>query len=649
MNAQEELKQTKKSLFDKEFYVRLIRIISSCLLMLIGYFWLNEARVGVYWNFAIMFITWVIVGYDVAYKAFKNLFSGHNPFDENFLMLLASIGAFCLRFFGVESNEFLEAVMVMLLFQIGEMFEDVATKRSHDAITNAVALRAPFAHLVKDGYVKEVKPETLAVDDLVIVKVGEILPADGIIENGEGYVDLSSLTGEPVPVHKTVGEPVNSGTILRKGSFTVRVNKEYENSTVSKILKLVEDGTKSKTKADRFVDKFARIYTPIVVGLAILVAIIPPLFLGVSSMSVWEKWIYTSLSFLVISCPCAIVISVPLAYFAGLGLASKNGILIKGAGFFDQLNRLGLVVTDKTGTLTYGDFKVTKVAPAGIVEDEFLLDLKAAESRSNHPIASAIIGKEDVSSLAIKVKDYTEIAGEGISCTYEGKKLLSGNEKLLRNNGIDFTPSEDTGSIVYLAVDGRFAGYLVCSDVIREKSLKMVQGLKTFGVKTCMLTGDKEKTASMVARKLGLDEYHAELLPDEKVKILKSKINPKGEAVAYMGDGINDAPSITLADVGVAMGGVGSDLAIENADVVIMDDNPDKLVGSLKIAHATRNHVMFNIIAALVVKLSIMVCASVIEGFPLLVAVLGDTGLTLLLVLNSVSLLKSHCLRTNSK
>lgn len=637
-----------KGLFDKEFFVGLTRVLLSLALMLIGSFWLNESRVGLSWNLFIMLLAWAIVGYDVAYEAIKKLVTLKNPFDENFLMLIASIGAFSLRFFGPESNEFLEAVMVMLLFQVGEMFEHEATRRSHNAITNAVALRAPFAHLKKDGGLSDVKPSSLKPGDIVIVKVGEILPSDGVVEEGEGFIDLSSLTGESVPVRKKVGESVNSGTILRNGSLTVRVNKEYEDNTVSKILKLVEDGAKSKTKADRFVDRFAKIYTPIVVGLAIIVATIPPLFLGISSSVVWEKWIYTSLSFLVISCPCAIVISVPLAYFSGLGLSSKNGILIKGAGYFDQLNRLGLLVSDKTGTLTYGVFKVTKVAPIGLSPKEFLDYAMAAESRSSHPLASAVLDGADVSKIALEVKEYTEIAGQGISCYFKGHRLLAGNARLLDENGISFKESDEVGSIVYLSIDGLFAGYLVCSDVTRESSFKMVEGLRAFHIKTCLLSGDKKKSVLSLGATLGIDECHYELLPDEKVDILKSKLGQKDYSVAYIGDGINDAPSLALADIGVAMGGIGSDLAIENADVVIMDDDPSKLVSAIKIAHATRDRVIFNIVVALLVKVSIMALAIFLPGFPLLVAVLSDTGLTVLLVINSITLLKSHCLGKKS-
>jgi Cd2+/Zn2+-exporting ATPase len=631
--------EKKESILTKEFWIKIVRLVLSLTLMLLGYFLFSEERYGVWVNFAVMFTSWLIVSYDVIWASLIHIFKGKNPFDEDLLMIIASIGAFCLRLFGEGNNEFLEAVMVMFLFQVGEMFEDIATNRSKQAITSAVGLRALVAHLLKDKEVNDVKPEELAIGDLIIVKVGEILPADGVVINGSGYVDMSSLTGEPVPVLREVGGEVNSGTILRSGSLTIRVEEEYANNTVSKMIRLVEEGEKSKSQADKFVDKFSRVYTPIVVSLAFLLAIVPPLFLGISNGAIWESWIYRSLSFLVISCPCAIVISVPLAYFSGIGLASKNGIIIKGAAIFDSINSIKTLVSDKTGTLTYGVFKITKQKAIGLGNAEFLQYLKAAESRSCHPIASAILGKGDASLLAQEVSEYNEVAGKGVSCRYKGHHLLAGNDSLLNDNKVPFIPSREVGSIVYLAVDGVYAGYVVCNDVIRKESLDMVEGLHKNGIKICMLTGDKEKNAMAVASTLDIDEYHSELLPEEKTKLLKDKITPNHPSVAYVGDGINDAPSIALADVGYAMGGVGSDLAIQNADVVIMNDNPYKIVTSINVAKATRRVAYLDIIIALMVKLAVMLCAALIPGFPLLIAVISDTGLTMILVIFSISLL----------
>lgn len=632
-------KEEKEPLLNREFWIKIIRLSLSLILMLLGYFLFSEEKFGVWVNFGVMMTAWLIVSYDVIASSFIHIIRGKNPFDEDFLMVLASTGAFCLRLFGEGNNEFLEAVMVMFLFQVGEMFEDIATNRSKQAITSAVGLRAPIAHQKKEKEVVDVKPEDLRVGDLIIVKVGEILPADGVVVIGSGYLDMSSLTGEPVPVLREVGGEVSSGTILRSGSLTIRVEEEYANNTVSKMLRLVEEGSKSKSQADKFVDKFSRIYTPIVVSLALLLATVPPLFLGINNGGVWESWIYRSLSFLVISCPCAIVISVPLAYFSGIGLASKNGIIIKGAAIFDSINSIKTLVSDKTGTLTYGVFKITKQKAIGMENAEFLQYLKAAESRSTHPIASAILGKDDASFLANEVSEYNEVAGKGVECNYKGHHLLAGNESLLRDNKISFVPSSEVGSIVYLAVDRVYAGYLVCNDVIRKESLDMVEELHKNGIKICMLTGDKEKNALAVASTLDIDEYHSELLPEEKTKLLKEKITPSHPTVAYVGDGINDAPSIALADVGYAMGGVGSDLAIQNADVVIMNDNPYKIVTSLKVAKATRRVAYLDIIIALVIKVAVMLCAALVPGFPLLIAVISDTGLTMILVIFSISLL----------
>lgn len=634
-----EEEKESEAIFGKEFWIKIARLAASLVLMLVGFFLVNEENYGLWPNFAIMLAAFLIVGYDVLFEAVEGIFKEKNPFSEELLMTIATIGAFCIRFFGEEHNEFFEAVMVMFLFQVGELFEDIATAKSHKAITDAVGLRAKVAHKKEGDSIIDINPESLSINDLVLVKVGEILPADGLIEEGEGFLDMSSLTGESVPVKKKQGEEVASGTILKSGSLLIRVLKEYEDSTVRKIIKLMEDGAESKSKATRFVDKFAKIYTPIVVGLALIVAVVPPLFLGINDPLIWEKWIYTALSFLVISCPCAIVISVPLAYFAGIGLASRNGIIVKGAAVFDQLENLKTVVTDKTGTLTYGVFKITKKVPRGVTEEELLSYLKAAESRSTHPIASAIVGDSDLSEIAAKITSYDEIAGKGTKAVYDGKTIIAGNETLLKDEGIAFTPTNEIGSVVYVAVDKRYIGYVVCSDVIRKEALSVVEGLKKRDIHTCMLTGDKEANALAVSETLGIDEHHSELLPKDKTNLLQEKIAEKKGAVAFIGDGINDAPSISMADVGVAMGGIGSDLAIETADVVIMNDNPNKLVSALDISRKTRVQVLFNILFSILVKMTIMILALVIPEFPLLVAVLADTGLTMVLVLLTVTLL----------
>lgn len=627
----------------KEILINSIRLTIALALALLGLFYLNETNFGVWVNFVIMAIAWLIVGYDIVYKAFQSLIKEKNPFDENMLMFIASVGAFCLRLFGKDEseifgNEFFEAFMVAFLFQLGDIFEDLATDKSHEAITNAVGLRAKKASLLKDGNIVSVDPKELSIGDEILVKVGEIIPADGVILSGSGDVDMSSLTGEFNPVAKKEGDLVNSGTILKSGSLKVRVNKSYEDSTVSKIIALVEESSGAKSKADKFITKFARIYTPIVVAIALLIAFIPPLCIGMNSLETWKEWIRIGVSILVISCPCAVVVSVPLAYFAGIGLASKYGIIVKGGSYFDELNRLGVLVTDKTGTLTRGKFIVEEYHPEGISLDKFQEYMIAAESRSNHPIAKAIVGETNPAPYSEKISEYTEKAGYGEMLTYDGHTLLAGNEKLLRENHISFTKANEIGTIVYLAIDGKYAGYLLLNDEIKENSFKTIQDLHKMGVKSVMLTGDKKESALKVANELQIDEVHSELLPEDKTSLLKEKLTGE-KAVAYVGDGINDAPSIALADIGVAMGGAGSDLAVENANIVIMNDDVSKIVTAKKIAKATRNRAIFNVVASLLIKLAIAACSILIPSFPLMIAVFADTGVTLLMVASSVSLL----------
>lgn len=627
----------------KEILINSIRLSVALILAIVGLFYLNEANFGVWVNFVVMGIAWLIVGYDIVYKAFHSLIKEKNPFDENMLMLIASIGAFCLRLFGKDENEifgneFFEAFMVAFLFQLGDIFEDLATDKSHEAISNAIGLRAKKASLLKDGNILTVEPEDLSIGDEILVKVGEIIPADGVILSGSGDVDMSSLTGEFNPVAKKEGDLVNSGTILKSGSLKVRVNKSYEDSTVSKIIALVEESSGAKSKADKFITKFARIYTPIVVAIALLIAIIPPLCIGMNNLETWKEWIRIGVSILVISCPCAVVVSVPLAYFAGIGLASKYGIIVKGGSYFDELNRLGVLVTDKTGTLTRGKFIVEERHPEGISLEKFQEYIIAAESRSNHPIAKAIVGETNLAPYSEKISEYTEKAGYGEMLTYDGHTLLAGNEKLLRENHISFAKANEIGTIVYLAIDGKYAGYLLLNDEIKESSFKTIQDLHKMGVKSVMLTGDKKESALKVANELQIDEVHSELLPEDKTNLLKEKLTGE-KAVAYVGDGINDAPSIALADIGVAMGGAGSDLAVENANIVIMNDDVSKIVTAKKIAKVTRNRAIFNVVASLLIKLAIAACSILIPSFPLMIAVFADTGVTLLMVASSVSLL----------
>ncbi len=626
----------------KERIITIIRLVLGLTLSLLGLFWLNEANFGVWVNFTVMAVAWLLVGYDILYKAFRSLIHEKNPFDENMLMALASIGAFCLRLFGRDENElfgnsFFEAFMVVFLYQLGDIFEDLATDKSHQAITDAVGLRAKTATLLQDDQEKSVDPSSLKIGDIIRVKVGEIIPADGVITEGEGDIDMASLSGEFNPVFKHTGELVNAGTVLKTGSLTVQVNKSYEDSTVSKILKMVEESSETKSQADRFITRFSKIYTPCVLGIAVLVAVIPPLFLGINHPEVWKQWVRFAIELMVISCPCAIVVSVPLAYFAGIGLASKHGIVVKGATYFDALNRLGILVTDKTGTLTEGRFEVEAWHPEGD-PTRFEEYLAAAESRSNHPIAKAIVKGKDPSLWANKISHYSEKAGYGEILDYDGHHLLAGNRRLLAENGVEVPTITAVGTLVLLAVDGKYAGYALLNDKIKPEAKDTIATLHQMGIRTVMLTGDKKENAERVGKELGVDEVKAELLPNQKADALKTYLG-KDKAVAYVGDGINDAPSIRMADVGYAMGGAGSDMAIENADVVIMQDNLTKIVTSLKIAKATKHRAIFDVVAALTIKLAIALCALFIPQFPLLIAVFADTGTTLLMVAASVALL----------
>lgn len=617
----------------------LARVAVSLALTLLGVLLFTEDRYGLWVNLAIMAVAAIIVSYDVFMEAIETIFKEKNPFDEHVLMVVAVIGAFCLRLFGSEHNEFFEGVMVMMLYQVGEFFQDLAADKSKEAITKAIDLRDQKANVIlADGSFVKKTPEELSVGDVCLFKVGEKALCDGEVIEGEGEMDESSLTGEYLPVSKHVGSEIYSGTTLQSGSIKVRVSKEYKDSAVKKLLDLVENSAEKKGKTDRFITRFSRVYTPIVMGLALLVALIPPLFLGISDGAVWSRWIYAGLCFLVISCPCAIVISVPLAFFSGLGLAAKNGIVIKGGEYLDALNSLGYVCFDKTGTLTEGRLKVERIeTEKGVSKEDFMDYLLAAESRSNHPLARAIIGERDVSAYSNEISEYEEIAGFGVRLVYKGHKVVAGKLGLLKE-GVAEKERKLTGTIIEVAVDDKFLGFVELEDTIRPTSKDMVMGLRQMGVKSVLLSGDRVESVENVAKKLSLDEFHGGLHPEDKTKILQSKLNAKEGAVAFVGDGINDAPSIALSDVGVAMGAFGSDLAIENADVVLMDDDPAKIITAKKIARSTENRALFNIIVALISKVAAMVLSIAWAGFPLWLAVLLDSGMAVILVFSSLLL-----------
>lgn len=636
---EEEEERSKKTLI-----ILGVRIALSLTLALLGQFYFTESAFGLAVNLPIMIVAYLLVAYDVIWEGILCIFKEHEPFDEHLLMTVASLGAFALRFFGPEHNEAFEGVLVMLLYQVGEVFEDLAADKSREAIVSAIDLRDQKAKVNNGELVIEKTPEELLIGDKVVVGAGNKILCDAVVVSGFGSVDESSLTGESLPVNKTEGDAVFSGTILKEGSLVVSVTKEYKDSTVAKLLDLVENSSEKKSKATRFITRFARIYTPIVTGLALLVAIVPPLFLGISDGSVWSNWIFVALEFLIVSCPCAIVISVPLSYFAGLGLASKNGVVVKGAEYFDKVNELSIVCFDKTGTLTEGNFKVCEIHPVSISEEEFMTYLSAAEARSSHPIARAILAKSGYIEKEGDLLLYEEKSGYGIAANYQNHLLLAGKRKLLVENGIDCDEAPiSMGTATYLSCDGKYAGYVLLNDEIRPTSAKVAEGLKKQGIKTVLLSGDKKENVDSVAKSLGIDEAHGELLPIDKQEFIQGRIDEKKGSVAFVGDGINDAPSIVLADIGIAMGGLGSDVAVKNADVVLMQDDPEKLLTLINVAKKTKHRAIFNISFSLGVKVAIMILSVIAAStglftLPMWVTVLGDSGVALLAVLFSLLL-----------
>lgn len=630
------------SIFDRKFFIMAARIFASLICMVLGMV-LKDNFIA---SLIVCAVGVVICLYDILYKVIMSFIKLRNPLDMNLLLTISTVGVFTLSIlvhYGVlEAGSFdvdlADAVMVIALYQLGELFEHIATGKSKNAISNAVDLRADTANLITDNKVVEVKPETLKVGDKIIVRIGEIVPADGEIVDGQGTLDMSSLTGEPVPVDAMNGMNVLSGSILRSGSITVKVNKVFADSTISKILELVQSSGERKAKAEKFITKFARFYTPSVFGVGVLYTLI----YGLISKA-WTVAIFGGLAILVVSCPCAIVISVPLAYFAGIGLASKRGVVIKGANYLDSLCKIGTVFLDKTGTLTYGNFEVAEIVTKGVSEKEFMDALLAAESRSNHPIAKAICLHKNVSKIALNQKKYTEIAGLGVSTEYEGNSILAGNVDLLLNNKIKIEEVDVSGTAIYVAKNKKFIGYVVLKDVVRDKAKILIKKLSELGIKTVLLSGDKNSTVKEVAETVGITEYYAKLLPQDKTKFVEEAIAKRDEnhLVAFAGDGINDTPSIIRSDVGFAMGGIGSDMAVENADVVIMQDHPLKIYDSIVIAKKTRRVAIFNIIFSLLVKLTVitLILFNVIGDAGMAVAILADTGLTVLMTLNSLLLI----------
>ncbi|WP_432667230.1 heavy metal translocating P-type ATPase [Wukongibacter baidiensis] len=582
-------------------------------------------------EFILFFVSYILVGGEVLLRAGRNILRGQ-IFDENFLMAIATVGAFAI-------GEFPEGAGVMIFYQVGEFVQGLAVNRSRASIAELMDIRPDYANLKVGNDLKKVSPEEVEIEDIIVVKPGEKVPLDGIVIEGSSTLDTSALTGESLPRDVMVGSEVLGGFINKNGLLTIKVTKDFSESTVSKILDLVQNASSKKAKIENFITKFARYYTPVVVFSALALAVIPPLVIDGATFS---EWFYRALIFLVVSCPCALVISIPLGFFGGIGGASKNGILVKGGNYLEALDNVDTVVFDKTGTLTKGVFKVTKIETKGNISKEELLEFAAhAESYSNHPIATSILKEYGKEINKDDIKSYDEVSGHGIKATVKGKEVLAGNDKLMKQENIEFDNVEATGTIIHIVVGKEYAGYIVISDEIKEDSEKAIRELKAIGVnKTVMLTGDNKHVAEKVAEKLGLDKVYSELLPHhkvEKVEMIDKEKKSKGKLV-FVGDGINDAPVLARADIGVAMGALGSDAAIEAADVVLMTDEPAKLVSAIKIAKRTKVIVWQNIVFALGVKGIVMILGAI--GIATMwAAVFADVGVALIAVLNSMRVL----------
>ncbi len=580
---------------------------------------------------AIYLTAYALVGGEVLIKSIRNIFRGQ-VFDENFLMSLATIGAFAI-------GEYSEGVAVMIFYQIGEMFQDLAVDRSRRSIKELMDIRPEYANLVSEDRIIQVPPEDVPVGAYIIVKPGERVPLDGRITEGRSMLDTSALTGESAPREANAGDEILAGFINNSGAITVEVSKEFGESTVSKILDMVENASSKKSHTENFITKFARYYTPVVVFSALALAFVPPLVLQGEAFS---DWIYRALIFLVVSCPCALVISIPLGFFGGIGGASKNGVLIKGSNYLDVLNQVDTIVFDKTGTLTKGVFKVTEVKALGEMKEEELLKYAAyVESYSGHPIALSILKAYGSEIVGSEISDYEEIPGHGVRAEVSGKRIAAGNMKMMQLEGISEKSPDIAGALVHIAIEGAYAGYIVISDEIKDDAERAIRLLKASGIKkTVMLTGDVRAAGEKVGSALGLDEVHSELLPDQKVEKLewiKNEMRSKGK-VAFVGDGINDAPVLARADVGIAMGGLGSDAAIEAADIVIMTDEPSKIVSAIRIAKKTRRIVWQNIVFAMSVKLIVLLLGA--GGLATMwEAVFADVGVALIAVLNAIRVL----------
>lgn len=586
---------------------------------------------------------YLLIGYDIIIKAYKGIIHGL-VFDEHFLMTIATIGAFALAIL-TKSEDYLEAVAVMLFYQIGEWFQDYAVDKSRKNIAKLMEIKPDYANIEVDGSIIQEDPDNIEIGQIIIIKPGEKVPLDGVVISGESSLNTSALTGESIPRNVGVDSEVISGSININGLLKVKTTKNFEDSTVSQILDLVENASSKKANTDKFISKFAKYYTPIVCISALLLAIIPPLFISIflNGDANWMDWIYRALIFLVISCPCALVVSVPLTFFSGLGGASKEGILIKGSNYIEALAQTKSIVFDKTGTLTKGVFEVVAIHDNEMDQDKLLEYAALAESYSTHPISTGIQKAYGNDIDRNRVSNIEEIAGKGIKANVDDKEVIIGNDKLMELFDINYIPCKHIGTIVHIAIDKKYEGHIVISDKIKETSKNAISNLKHLGVKrTVMLTGDSNKIADYVASSIGLDEYYSELLPQDKVLYVEKlmKKDPKEYKLAFVGDGINDAPSLMRADVGIAMGSIGSDAAIEAADVVLMDDNPLKIAKSIKISKRILKIVYQNIVFALGVKL-IVLLLGVFGIASMWAAIFADVGVTILAVLNSLRALNA--------
>lgn len=575
-------------------------------------------------------LAYLLVGFEVLKKAFHNLLKGH-VFDENFLMSVATLGAF-----GIGELE--EAVAVMLFYQVGEFFQSYAVDKSRKSVAALMDIRPDYANVYRNGEIVKVNPDDVNIGEMILVKPGEKVPLDCTVVAGDGMLNTLALTGEATPRHVGEKDYVLSGSISIDGTLKLKVDKEFGESTVSKILELVENASSRKSKSENFISKFARYYTPIVVGIAVLLAFVPPLFLGWNTFS---TWIYRALSFLVVSCPCALVISIPLSFFAGIGASAKRGILIKGSNYLEALSKTKMIVCDKTGTLTEGVFQVQEVDAIGYSDAELLKFAAYAEYYSNHPISLSLRNAYGKDIDEVRITKNKEFSGKGVESIVDGKKVLVGNEKLMTEKKISITKNEKMGTIVYVAIDGKFAGSIVIADKIKEDAYVAMKRFRDYSIDVVMLTGDRENISQSVANELGITRYHSELLPQQKVELTQKYMNEKeaDEKLVFIGDGINDAPVLAYADIGCSMGGLGSDAAIEAADVVIMTDQPSLVADAFSISRKTMRIVTENIVFAIAVKVLVLLL-SAIGVASMWAAVFADVGVSVIAILNALRILR---------